>query len=266
LSVPAFGLIFNRHRTEENVSRLQRIDSPLNESDDKDPHADAPRSRSMRDVAPKDTWTVFKIMGEFVEGFETLRPVEPAVSIFGGSRVRKGSRYYRKAVQVSQALAREGFSIITGGGPGIMEAANLGARRGGGRSIGLNIRLPFEHRPNRHIDTLVNFNYFFARKVMFIKYACAYVVFPGGYGTLDEAFEALTLVQTHKVDNFPVIMIGRDFWKGLIRWVGSEMLGRGMINRDDQRLFTLTDDAQEVCRLVREGWRRRIQTNGGERP
>ena len=217
----------------------------------------------MRDVAPKDTWTLFKIMGEFVEGFEALRAVEPAVSIFGGSRVRRGSRHYRKAVQVAQALAREGFSIITGGGPGIMEAANLGARRGGGRSIGLNIKLPFEHHPNRHIDTLVNFNYFFARKVMFIKYACAYVVFPGGYGTLDEAFEALTLVQTHKVDNFPVIMIGRAYWSGLVGWIRREMLRGGMISREDQRLFTLTDDAQEVCRLVREGWRRRVQVNGG---
>jgi uncharacterized protein (TIGR00730 family) len=221
----------------------------------------------MRDVAPKDTWTLFKIMGEFVEGFEALRPVEPAVSIFGGSRVRRGSRHYRKAVHVAHALAREGFSIITGGGPGIMEAANLGARRGGGRSIGLNIKLPFEHRPNRHIDTLVNFNYFFARKVMFIKYACAYVVFPGGYGTLDEAFEALTLVQTHKVDNFPVIMIGRAYWNGLIGWMRREMLRGGMISKDDQRLFTVTDDAQEVCRLVREGWRRRVQINGhGPRP
>ena len=244
------------------MSRLPKIERPPDESESEESRTDVPRARSMRDVAPKDTWTLFKIMGEFVEGFETLRPVEPAVSIFGGSRVRKGSRYYRKAVHVSQALAREGFSIITGGGPGIMEAANLGARRGGGRSIGLNIRLPFEHRPNRHIDTLVNFNYFFARKVMFIKYACAYVVFPGGYRTLDEAFEALTLVQTHKVDNFPVIMIGSDFWKGMIRWIEREMLGRGMIAKEDQRLFTLTDDAQEVCRLVREGWRRRVQSNG----
>ena len=227
----------------------------------RDPHAQ--RGRSMKDVIPKDTWTVFKIMGEFVEGFETLRVVEPAVSIFGGSRVRKGSAHYRKAVQVAQALARDGFSIITGGGPGVMEAANLGARRGGGRSIGLNIRLPFEHQPNRHIDTLVNFNYFFARKVMFIKYACAYVVFPGGYGTLDEAFEALTLVQTHKIDNFPVIMIGRDYWKGMIRWIRSKMMGGGLISRDDMRLFTVTDDPQEVCRLVREGYQKRIQTNGG---
>ena len=252
-----------RRRHEETVSRQSRVARPPEEPVAADRHDEGPRVRSMRDVAPKDTWTVFKIMGEFVEGFETLRPIEPAVSIFGGSRVRKGSRYYRKAVQVSQALARAGFSIITGGGPGIMEAANLGARRGGGRSVGLNIRLPFEHRPNRHIDTLVNFNYFFARKVMFIKYACAYVVFPGGYGTLDEAFEALTLVQTHKVDNFPVILIGRGFWEGIVRWMKREMLGGGMISRDDQRLFTMTDDAQEVCRLVQEGWRRRVQGNGG---
>ena len=223
------------------------------------------RRRSMKDVIPKDTWTVFKIMGEFVEGFEAMRRVEPAVSIFGGTRVVKGSRYYRKAVQVAQALAREGFSIITGGGPGIMEAANLGARRGGGRSIGLNIRLPFEHQPNRHIDTLVNFNYFFARKVMFIKYACAYVVFPGGYGTLDEAFEALTLAQTHKIDNFPVIMVGRDYWKGMIGWIHRSMLRGGMIVNDDLRLFTVTDDPQEVCRLVREGARQRARLNGHPR-
>jgi len=216
----------------------------------------------MKDVIPKDTWTVFKIMGEFVEGFETLRRVEPAVSIFGGSRIRRGSPHYRKAVLVSQALAREGFSIITGGGPGIMEAANLGARRGGGESVGLNIRLPFEQEPNRHIDTLVNFNYFFARKVMFIKYACAYVVFAGGYGTLDEAFEALTLVQTHKIDNFPVIMIGKRFWKGLLAWISKEMLGGGMISAEDQKLYTITDDPQEVCQLVREGYRKRLQVNG----
>jgi uncharacterized protein (TIGR00730 family) len=216
----------------------------------------------MKDIIPKDTWTVFKIMGEFVEGFETLRRVEPAVSIFGGSRVRRGNKYYRKAVQISQALAREGFSIITGGGPGIMEAANLGARRGGGNSIGLNIRLPFEQEPNRHIDTLIHFNYFFARKVMFMKYACGYVVFPGGYGTLDEVFEALTLVQTNKIDNFPVILICRDYWKGILRWIHKEMLGQKMISEQDLTLFTTTDDPREVCRLVREGYRKRLQING----
>src|SRR6266704_235537 len=248
------------------MSRPGRVFT-LPDDPETDPRADPKtHGRSMKDVIPKDTWTVFKIMGEFVEGFETLRKVEPAVSIFGGSRVRSGSRHYRKAVQVSQALAREGFSIITGGGPGIMEAANLGARRGGGRSIGLNIRLPFEHRPNRHIDTLINFNYFFARKVMFIKYACAYVVFPGGYGTLDEAFEALTLVQTHKIDNFPVIMIGRDYWKGMLRWVRKVMLAGGMIETKDLRLFTVTDDPREVCRLVREGYRKRVATNGEADP
>ncbi|MEE9292692.1 MAG: TIGR00730 family Rossman fold protein [Acidobacteriota bacterium] len=218
--------------------------------------------RSMKDIIPKDTWTVFKIMGEFVEGFESLRRIEPAVSIFGGSRVRRNSPHYRKAVTVSQALARDGFSIITGGGPGIMEAANLGARRGGGNSIGLNIRLPFEQAPNRHIDTLVHFNYFFARKVMFMKYACAYVVFPGGYGTLDEAFEALTLVQTNKIDNFPIILVGRQYWRGMLRWVTKEMLGQKMISDLDMGLFTVTDDPREVCRRVREGYRKRLSVNG----
>ncbi len=241
------------------TSRVVTVPEPTGPDPSPRHHA---HGRSMKDVIPKDTWTVFKIMGEFVEGFETLRRVEPAVSIFGGSRVRKGSRHYRKAVLVSQALAREGFSIITGGGPGIMEAANLGAKRGGGRSVGLNIRLPFESRPNRHIDTLLNFNYFFARKVMFIKYACAYVVFPGGYGTLDEAFEALTLVQTHKIDNFPVILIGRSFWRGMLRFIRREMLGGGMIGEADLRLFTVTDDPREVCRLVREGYRKRVRLNG----
>ena len=246
------------------MPRARRPFHIVDESEGREPEAQpvTPRHRSMKDVIPKDTWTVFKIMGEFVEGFETLRPVEPAVSIFGGSRVKRGSRYYRMAVQVAQALAREGFSIITGGGPGIMEAANLGARKGGGHSVGLNIRLPFEHHPNRHIDTMVNFNYFFARKVCFIKYACAYLIFPGGYGTLDEAFEALTLVQTHKIDNFPVIMIGRDFWSGMLRWVRKEMLLGGMVSGDDLRLFTVTDDPQEVVRLVREGHRRRSEANG----
>ncbi len=224
-----------------------------------------PKRRSMKDIIPKDTWTVFKIMGEFVEGFETLRRVEPAVSIFGGSRVSRGSRYFRKAVVVSQALAREGFSIITGGGPGIMEAANLGARRGGSASIGLNIRLPFEQEPNRHIDTLIHFNYFFARKVMFMKYACAYVVFPGGYGTLDEAFEALTLVQTNKIDNFPIILVGRAYWRGLLRWIDREMLGQKMISEGDVALFTVTDDPREICRLVRESYRKRVHANGHPR-
>ena len=244
---------------------MPRAHKPFRIADEGDlpePAPARPAGRSMKDVIPKDTWTVFKIMGEFVEGFETLRPVEPAVSIFGGSRVRRGTRYYRLAVQVAQALAREGFSVITGGGPGIMEAANLGARRGGGTSVGLNIRLPFEHQPNRYIDTIVNFNYFFARKVCFIKYACAYVVFPGGYGTLDEAFEALTLVQTHKIDNFPVIMIGRDFWSGMLRWIRKEMLSGGMVDKSDLRLLTVTDDPQEVVRLVREGHRKRVASNG----
>lgn len=204
----------------------------------------------VEDPRSKDTWTVFKIMGEFVEGFETLRPVWPAVSIFGSARTRRGHRYYRDAVAVSEALSREGFSIITGGGPGIMEAANEGAQRGRGRSIGLNIKLPHEQKPNPYADTVVHFDYFFARKVMFVKYACAFIGLPGGFGTLDEIFEALTLKQTHKIHDFPVIFFGVDYWRGLTDWISERLLAEKMIAKSDLRLFTVTDDVSEVVSTV----------------
>ena len=176
----------------------------------------------MIDRRAKDTWTLFKIMAEFVEGFETLRPVWPAVSIFGSARVPPESPYYQEATKVAAALADAGFSIITGGGPGIMEAANRGARQGEGRSIGLNIKLPFEQGPNPYADRQVSFQYFFARKVMFVKYACALVGMPGGFGTLDEIFEALTLSQTGKIHEFPVVLFGSKFWGGLFDWLCAE--------------------------------------------
>jgi uncharacterized protein (TIGR00730 family) len=210
----------------------------------------------------KDTWSVFKIMGEFVEGFETLRPLWPSVSIFGSARVGRGHRYYQDAVAVSEALTKAGYSIITGGGPGVMEAANKGAQQGGGRSIGLNIRLPMEQEPNDYIDTLVHFNYFFARKVMFVKYACAFVALPGGFGTLDEIFEALTLKQTRKIHDFPVILFGRDFWQGIIDWLADQPLKERMISRKDLRLFTVTDDVSEVVDVIERHWVNRRRTRG----
>jgi len=194
---------------------------------------------------------VFKIMGEFVEGFETLRPVWPAVTLFGGARVRREHRYYEEARRVAAALAKAGFSIITGGGPGLMEACNLGAREGGGQSIGLNIKLPFEQRVNEHVGTGIVFDYFFVRKVMFVKYACGFVGLPGGFGTLDEIFEAITLKQTGKMPDFPVVLYGRSFWEGLLEWLAREPLEHGMIAPEDLALFRVTDSTDEVVEWMR---------------
>jgi uncharacterized protein (TIGR00730 family) len=223
----------------------------------------------MSDRQTKDTWSVFKIMGEFVEGFEILRSVWPSVSIFGSARVGRGHAYYRSGVRVAEALSSAGFSIITGGGPGIMEAANFGASRGKGRSIGLNIRLPFEQSANPHSDTVIHFNYFFARKVMFVKYACGFVALPGGFGTLDEVFEALTLKQTRKIHDFPVVLFGSDYWQGLLEWLRTQGLGNKMISKRDLKLFSVTDDVEEVVEIIQRHYKRRrrsTRSDGRETP
>ncbi|MBS1105891.1 MAG: hypothetical protein H6Q91_1393 [Deltaproteobacteria bacterium] len=206
----------------------------------------------MYDPRSKDTWMVFKIMGEFVEGFETLRPVWPAVTIFGGARVPREHRYYEEARRVAAALAKAGFSIITGGGPGLMEACNLGAVEAGGQSIGLNIKLPFAQRINEHVETSLVFDYFFVRKVMFVKYACAFVGLPGGFGTLDEIFEAITLKQTGKMPDFPVVLYGRSYWEGLLEWLTREPLEHGMISAEDLGLIHVTDSEDELVERIRE--------------
>jgi len=216
----------------------------------------------MQDQQGKDTWTVFKIMGEFVEGFETLRPVWPAVSVFGGARVRRGHRFYRQAIEVSEGLSKAGFAVITGGGPGLMEAANLGAQRGEGRSIGLNIKLPHEQNPNQYADMVIHFNYFFARKVMFMKYACAFVALPGGFGTLDEIFEALTLKQTHKIHDFPVILFGSRYWSGLLHWLRESGLKEKTISKRDLRLLKVTDDPDEVVQIIQRYYKSRTRSRG----
>jgi uncharacterized protein (TIGR00730 family) len=215
----------------------------------------------MPDRQTRDTWSVFKIMGEFVEGFETLRHVWPSVSVFGSARVGRNHIYYQDAVRISQALSQAGFSIITGGGPGIMEAANLGASRGEGQSIGLNIKLPFEQEPNRFADIVINFNYFFARKVMFVKYACGFVALPGGFGTLDEIFEALTLKQTRKIHDFPVILFGTAYWEGLLDWFEEQLLANKMISKRDLKLFKVTDDVDEVVETIRRHYNRRRRSH-----
>lgn len=211
-------------------------------------------------------------MGEFVEGFETLRPVWPSVSIFGSARARRGQRYYRETVRLGEALSNAGFAVITGGGPGIMEAANRGAHRGRGQSIGLNIRLPREQKPNAYLDTVIHFSYFFARKVMFVKYACGFVALPGGFGTLDEVFEALTLKQTGKIYDFPVILFGSDYWSGLLQWIRERALAERTISRRDLKLFRVTDDVDEVVRVIQRYYARRQRDteerggNGRETP
>ncbi|NTW98136.1 MAG: TIGR00730 family Rossman fold protein [Oscillochloris sp.] len=213
-------------------------------------HTDSAEQRT-RDFTHTDPWRVLRIMGEFVEGFDTLAGIGPAVTIFGSARVREGEPTYTAAIKTARLLAQEGFAIITGGGPGLMEAANRGAREAGGISIGCTIELPFESGANPYVDLDIRFRYFFVRKTMFVKYASAFVIFPGGFGTLDELFEALTLIQTGKVHNFPIILYDSAYWAGLLSWVRDTMLPRGKVNATDIDLITLCDDPAEVCALIK---------------
>jgi uncharacterized protein (TIGR00730 family) len=213
------------------------------------------------DFTRTDTWRVMRIMGEFIEGFDDLAGVDRGVSIFGSARTPPDDPQYVAAQETARLLAEAGFSIITGAGPGIMEAANKGARLGGGRSIGCNIELPFEQGANPYVDTLINFRYFFVRKTMFIKYSSAFIIFPGGFGTLDEAFEALTLIQTGKIYQFPVILFGRHYWAGLIRWLQSRVLVERKISPGDMDLMLLTDDPAEAAHAVVEAWKATKKTS-----
>jgi uncharacterized protein (TIGR00730 family) len=212
-----------------------------------------------------DTWRVLRIMSEFVHGFETMSRVGPAVAVFGSARLEEDSPYHELTQRTSAALARDGWVIITGGGPGLMQAANQGARAGepnplpntaneysSKRSVGLNIELPFEQSGNPYLDISINFHYFFCRKTVFVKYASAFVIMPGGFGTLDELFEALTLVQTRKIQNFPVVLMGRDYWQGLIDWMRNSLLAGGTISPGDLDLLYVTDDPEEAVRYIFE--------------
>ena len=205
--------------------------------------------KDWNNIKTRDSWEIFKIMGEFVEGFETMSRIGPCVSIFGSARTKPENKYYKIAEEVAYFLTQQKFGVITGGGPGIMEAGNKGAQRGGGKSVGLNIVLPFEQEANPYIDNdkIINFDYFFVRKVMFIKYAQGFIVLPGGFGTLDEMFEALTLIQTEKSGKFPVILIGRDFWSGLIDWIKNTLLEEEHnISPEDLDLIKIVDSAEEA--------------------
>ena len=209
------------------------------------------RSREpIRGFQETDTWRTLRIMGEFVEGFDALAEIGPAVSIFGSARIGRRNRYYGAARHLAAALVKEGFAIITGGGPGIMEAANRGAKEAGGQSIGCNIELPFEQGLNEYVDLGMEFRYFFVRKVMFVKYAEAFVIFPGGFGTLDELFEALTLIQTGKVEHFPVVLYGKDYWEGMIEWIRDKPLYEEKISIEDLDLVTVTSDIDVATEAI----------------
>lgn len=204
-----------------------------------------------------DMWRVFRIMAEFVDGFETLSSVGPCVSVFGSARTPEDDDYYRMGVEVGRKLVERGFGVITGGGPGIMEAANRGARDAGGASIGLNIVIPHEQESNPYVDRhhLINFNFFFVRKVMFVKYAQGFIVLPGGFGTMDELFESLTLIQTGKSTRFPIVLMGTEYWSGLVDWLKDKVLGSRYISNHDPDLFMMTDDPDEAIRVIEEFYR-----------
>ncbi len=215
------------------------------------------------DLKGRETWRIFRILSEFVEGFEELADIGPAVSIFGSARTSPRNKYYKQTVELSKLLSENGYSIITGGGPGIMEAANRGAADNGGTSVGLNIELPMEQKPNKYQNLELNFRYFFARKVMFVKYAMGYVCMPGGFGTLDEFFEALTLIQTHKIYPFPLILFGAEYWAPLRDFMENSMLKNNTVSAEDLELIQVTDDQEEVLEIINKhrDWKKKQVKN-----
>lgn len=219
-----------------------------------------PERGAPTDFTHTDPWRVFRIMGEFVEGFDTLATLGPAVSIFGSARILPDDPMYEAALETARRLVEAGFGVITGGGPGIMEAANKGATEAGGESVGCNIELPFEQGTNPYVKTAIHFRYFFVRKTMFVKYAQAFIIFPGGFGTMDELFEALTLIQTGKIRHFPVILFGSRYWAGLLQWLRDTMQAEGKISPGDLDGLVVTDSPEEAVRAVLEAYGARVAT------
>ena len=217
------------------------------------------KEKNWNAIKTSDSWQIFKIMSEFVEGFDTMSKIGPCVSVFGSARTQSDNKYYQQAEEIGYLLTQKGYGVITGGGPGIMEAANKGAKRGEGKSVGLNIELPFEQSYNEYIDKdkILNFDYFFVRKVMFIRYAQGFIVLPGGFGTLDEMFEALTLIQTNKSGNFPVILVGKKFWKGLVDWIKDVLLEEeNNISPEDLDLIKIVDTPEEAVAHINDFYKK----------
>jgi uncharacterized protein (TIGR00730 family) len=204
------------------------------------------------DLTLGESWRLFKIMGEFVEGVDTLHDLGPAVSIFGSARIKPNDAVYKKAEKIAELFVKSDFSVITGGGGGVMEAANKGAADAGGASVGLNIILPFEQEPNPFSNVKLDFNYFFIRKVMFVKYASAYIILPGGFGTLDELFEAVTLIQTRRIKPFPLILVGSEYWEGLIDWIKDKLLSEKRVSSEDLEILQIMDDPEEIVKTVQK--------------
>lgn len=212
------------------------------------------KDKDWNEIKTEDSWTVFKVVSEFVEGFEKLAKIGPCVSIFGSARTEPDDKYYKMAEEIAERLVKHGYGVITGGGPGIMEAGNKGAKKAGGKSVGLNIDLPFEQVNNDFIDNdkLINFNYFFVRKVMFVRYSQGFIVMPGGFGTLDELFESITLIQTKKIGRFPIILLGREYWSGLFDWVKNIMLEDRKISPEDLDLINVADTPEQAVQFIDE--------------
>ncbi len=204
------------------------------------------------DLKLGEAWRLFKIMGEFVEGIERLHDIGPAVTFFGSARIKEDDPIYKKTEEIAALFAKNNFAVITGGGAGVMEAGNRGAIKAGGTSVGLNIVLPFEQKPNEYSNVKLEFKYFFIRKVMFVKYAAAYIIMPGGFGTLDELFEAITLIQTHRIKPFPVILVGSDYWSGLLEWIKSTLLEHHNISDNDLDILQVMDDPEEIVKAVKK--------------
>lgn len=204
----------------------------------------------INELKKEESWRLFRIIGDFIDGFEIMPDLQPSVTVFGSARVKEGEMYYERAMELGSKLAEKGFTVVTGGGPGIMEAANRGAFEVGGNSVGLNIKLPEEQKPNPYLTHSLSFHYFFARKVMLVKYATAFVLFPGGYGTLDEFFETITLIQTGKLKPFPVILYGKEYWEGLYFWLKDKVATEGYIDREDLIIFHMTDEIDKVVDII----------------
>jgi uncharacterized protein (TIGR00730 family) len=259
-SAPRYYTNNNRVPVTEDARLLHRPTQPLVSPKEPPPHEQVKEEqhaleRALHfDFTLTDPWRVFRIMSEFVEGFDALAHIPPSVTVFGSARLKPEDPAYGAAVETARLLGEAGFGIITGGGPGIMEAANKGAQEEGACSVGCNIELPFEQKPNPYLDISLDFSYFFVRKTMFIKYSEAFIIFPGGFGTMDELFEALTLIQTGKVSHFPVILYDSQFWGGMVDWIRNAMVKRGTVGEDEVLLMHLSDDPVEICSIVTEAY------------